>query len=206
MPPKRARNSYIRDHEHPAGRTHSAGYELITTAPRLRTAVFRGQGNRLGARPMAGSRRDPHRLRRRRNRWRVHQRICLEPVLRARAQNSSMFPPLPTSSGSGCQQGQEPDRNRSIMRRRDAMPPLACFPVHVSRQQAPAATDIFPRSQPARSYGNSSSIPVQLMDGARAARPRKPDSGHAGTISITTRVRRTSRNAMKPRIQRVLTP
>jgi len=26
---------------------------------------------------MAGSRRDPHRLRRRRNRWRVHQRICL---------------------------------------------------------------------------------------------------------------------------------
>jgi len=50
---------------------------LITTAPRLRTAVFRGQGNRLGARPMAGSRRDPHRLRRRRNRWRVHQRICL---------------------------------------------------------------------------------------------------------------------------------
>ena len=102
---ERARNSYIRDHEHPAERMHSAGYELITTAPRLRTAVFRGQGNRLGARPMAGSRRDPHRLRRRRNRWRVHQRICLEPVLRARAQNSSMFPPLPTSSGSGCQQG-----------------------------------------------------------------------------------------------------
>ena len=125
----------------PDARTHSAGYELITTAPRLRTAVFRGQGNRLGARPMAGSRRDPHRLRRRRNRWRVHQRICLKPVLRARAQNPSMLPPLPTSSGSGCQQGQEPDRNRLIMRRRDAMPHLACFPVHVSCQQAPAATD-----------------------------------------------------------------
>ena len=92
---------------------------------------------------MAGSRRDSHRLRRRRNRWRVHQRICLGPVLRARAQSSSMSPPLPTSSESGCQHGQEPDRTRSIMRRRDAMPPLACFLVHVSCQQAPAATDTF---------------------------------------------------------------
>ena len=45
--PKRARNSYIRDHEHPAERMHSAGYELITTAPRPRTAAFRGRGNRL---------------------------------------------------------------------------------------------------------------------------------------------------------------
>ena len=36
--PKRARNSYIRDHEHPAERMHNAGYELITTAPRPRTA------------------------------------------------------------------------------------------------------------------------------------------------------------------------
>ena len=33
---KRARNSYIRDREHPPERTHSAGYELITTAPRRR--------------------------------------------------------------------------------------------------------------------------------------------------------------------------
>src|SRR4029077_4806762 len=33
---ERARNSYIRDHEHPPGGTHMAGYELITTtmAPR----------------------------------------------------------------------------------------------------------------------------------------------------------------------------
>jgi hypothetical protein len=106
---------------------------------------------------MAGSRREPHRLRRRRNRWRVHQRICLGPALRARAQSSSMPPPLPTSSGSDGQQGQEPDRTRSIMRRRDAMPTLACFLVHVSCQQAPAATDTFSavRSQhvhdPARS-------------------------------------------------------
>jgi len=45
--PKRARNSYIRDHEHPAERMHSAGYELITTALRPRTAAFRGRGNRL---------------------------------------------------------------------------------------------------------------------------------------------------------------
>ena len=43
---KRARNSYIRDHEHPPGSTHRVGYELITTAPRPRTAVFRGRGNR----------------------------------------------------------------------------------------------------------------------------------------------------------------
>ena len=179
MPPKRARNSYIRDHEHPAGRTHSAGYELITTAPRLRTAVFRGQGNRLGARPMAGSRRDPHRLRRRRNRWRVHQRICREPVLRAWVQSSSMSRPLSTSSGSGCQHGQEPDRTRSIMRRRDAMPPLACFLVHVSCQQAPAATATFPRSAASTFIRHECCI-VQLqlnaglaMGGDRAPRPRK---------------------------------
>ena len=44
---KRARNSYIRVREHPPGRAHRAGYELITTAPRPRTAVFRGRGNRL---------------------------------------------------------------------------------------------------------------------------------------------------------------
>src|SRR6476619_2606417 len=34
----------------------------------------------------------------------------------------------------------------------------------------------------------------------------EPDSGHAGTISITADMRRASWNAMKPRIQRVLTP
>jgi hypothetical protein len=33
---------------------------------------------------------------------------------------------------------------------------------------------------------------------------QKPDSGHAGTISITIRAHRTSWNAMKPRIQCVL--
>jgi hypothetical protein len=38
----------------------------------------------------------------------------------------------------------------------------------------------------------------------QAVPPHKPDSGHAGTVSITLRVRRTSRNAMKPRIQCVL--
>jgi len=35
---------------------------------------------------------------------------------------------------------------------------------------------------------------------------RKPDSGHADTISITTWARRVGRNAMKPRIQCVRTP
>ena len=35
---------------------------------------------------------------------------------------------------------------------------------------------------------------------------RKPDSGHADTTSLTIRVRRASQNAMKPRIQCVLTP
>ena len=34
----------------------------------------------------------------------------------------------------------------------------------------------------------------------------KPDSGHADTTSLTIRVRRASQNAMKPRIQCVLTP
>ena len=32
----------------------------------------------------------------------------------------------------------------------------------------------------------------------RVARPRKPDSGHTGTTSITVRVRQASWNAMKP--------
>ena len=54
-----------------------AGYELITTAPRPRTAVFRGRGNRQAGTTDGGSRRDPPQLRRRRNRWRVRQRICL---------------------------------------------------------------------------------------------------------------------------------
>jgi len=44
------------------------------------------------------------------------------------------------------------------------------------------------------------------MDRDRAARLRKPDSGHIDTISITVRIRRASRNAMKPRIHGVLTP
>ena len=35
---------------------------------------------------------------------------------------------------------------------------------------------------------------------------QKSDSGHAGTTSITFRVRRASWNAMKRRVQRVLTP
>jgi hypothetical protein len=39
-----------------------------------------------------------------------------------------------------------------------------------------------------------------------AAPSSKPDSGHANTISITHRVHQTSWNAMKPRIQCVLTP
>jgi hypothetical protein len=34
----------------------------------------------------------------------------------------------------------------------------------------------------------------------------EPDSGHTGTISITVRMRRTSQNVMKPRIQCVVTP
>jgi hypothetical protein len=40
---------------------------------------------------------------------------------------------------------------------------------------------------------------------ARAACSRKPDSGHTGNISIRIRVRHASRNAMKPRIQCVVT-
>jgi hypothetical protein len=37
-------------------------------------------------------------------------------------------------------------------------------------------------------------------------RSRKPDSGRAGTISLTIRVRQAGWNVMKPRIQGVLTP
>jgi hypothetical protein len=40
---------------------------------------------------------------------------------------------------------------------------------------------------------------VELTDRGQAARPRKPDSGHTGTASITIRVCRASWNAMKPR-------
>ena len=54
-----------------------AGYELITTASRPRTAVFRGRATAWRARPMTGSRRGPARLRTRRNRWRVLRQICL---------------------------------------------------------------------------------------------------------------------------------
>jgi len=43
------------------------------------------------------------------------------------------------------------------------------------------------------------------MGCGRAARS-EPDSNHTGTISTTVRVRRAGQNAMKPRIQRVLTP
>jgi hypothetical protein len=39
----------------------------------------------------------------------------------------------------------------------------------------------------------------------RAARCRKPDSGHADTISLTIRVRRARRNVMKSQFQCVLT-
>jgi hypothetical protein len=46
-----------------------------------------------------------------------------------------------------------------------------------------------------------------LAGGSRPGRhSQKTDSGHIGTFSITFRVRRTSRNVMKPRIQCVLTP
>ncbi len=43
------------------------------------------------------------------------------------------------------------------------------------------------------------------MGRGRTIRFGKPDSGHAGTISITARVRRAQWNAMKPGIQYVLT-
>jgi hypothetical protein len=46
---------------------------------------------------------------------------------------------------------------------------------------------------------------TQPMGRARAARTRKPNSGHTGTISITIRARRVSWNAMKPRIHCVQT-
>jgi hypothetical protein len=44
------------------------------------------------------------------------------------------------------------------------------------------------------------------MVAAESPSARTPHSGHSVTISITIRVRRNGRNAMKPRIQRVLTP
>jgi hypothetical protein len=58
-------------------------------------------------------------------------------------------------------------------------------------------TDNVPATRP--------SLTSQLTLPSRAARLLKPDSGHADTISITVRARRARRNAMKPRIQCVLT-
>ena len=47
---------------------------------------------------------------------------------------------------------------------------------------------------------------VELASGPRpGGTSRKPHSGHTGTISITARARSANRNAMKPRIQCVLT-
>jgi hypothetical protein len=50
---------------------------------------------------------------------------------------------------------------------------------------------------------------TDILDHLVGPRPggtsRKPDSGHADTISITVRLRRASQNAMKPRIQCALT-
>jgi hypothetical protein len=65
-----------------AGGTHRAGYELITTAP----CPANGRLPRSGQPPGGttddgGSRRDPARLRTRRNRWRVRRRICLRTCL-----------------------------------------------------------------------------------------------------------------------------
>jgi hypothetical protein len=48
-------------------------------------------------------------------------------------------------------------------------------------------------------------MPFSQMSRGHAAHLRKPDSGHTGTISITVQVRQASWNAMKPRIQCVLT-
>lgn len=139
---KRARNSYIRDHEHPPGSTHRAGYELITTEPRPRTAVFRGRGNRQAGTTDGGSRRDPPQLRRRRNRWRVRQRICLGTCPTGKGAELVHVPAAVHVARIGlpARAGTRPD---SIDH---AMPTLACFVVHVSCQQAPAATDTFPRS------------------------------------------------------------
>jgi hypothetical protein len=68
---------------------------------------------------------------------------------------------------------------------------------------APAARATRNPSQSHRHHQHR--IRGQLVGRGQAARPRKPDSGDTGTISITVRMRRTSRNAMKPRIQCVPT-
>jgi len=54
---ERARNSYIPDHEHPAGGRLLAGHELITKAPDPRTAVPCGLGGRRRAGTAARNRR-----------------------------------------------------------------------------------------------------------------------------------------------------
>ena len=50
-----------------------------------------------------------------------------------------------------------------------------------------------------------STISIAFLS-ARGTRSREPDSGHADTISLTIRVRLASQDAMKARIQCVLTP
>ena len=60
------------------------------------------------------------------------------------------------------------------------------------------AGELWP-DNPSSSDLNAVSMPLA----GRAARSRKPDSGHADTVTV--RVRRASRNPMKPRIQCPLT-
>src|SRR6185437_7235976 len=62
------------------------------------------------------------------------------------------------------------------------------------------------RPRPCRRHEPRGGETVRIAWRHEAARqgPRKRDSGHTGTISITDRARRASWNAMKPRIQRVL--
>ena len=202
-----------------------AGYELITTAPCPRTAVFRGRDNRLAGTTDDGKPPRPARLRRRRNRWRVRRRISLGTCLAGKGARLVHVPAavrvvqigLPERAGtrSGSIRSARRGNGHPIrtaaqgVRRRGQLVPRPC------RLNRPIAACRWRRGQLLGTTGQQRTGPGQhrvvqiqlnadLANGRR--RPRKPDSGHVRTVSVTVRLRRARWNAMKPRIQCVVNP
>ena len=123
---------------------------------------------------MAASRRDPPRLRRRRNRWRVRQRICLGTCPTGKGAELVHVPAAVhvVRIGLPARVGTRPDSIDHATARYDAGA-LARFLVHVSCQQALAATATFPRSA-ASAFKRHECCIVQLQLNAGLANRRRP--------------------------------